>query len=522
MNEKQLLEKVGISIEDWILTPIKVKELVVQQKEKIEQLEQLLKESKIKTDELQEKVNCNSENSHRPPSTDLNKAPVEKKKKRKKRTRGGQKGHKGHSRVLYPTSECSLVRDHIPQICSGCGEELSGLDRTPYRHQVVDIPPIELKIEEHRLHQLSCHHCGEKTRAQLPSDVEKSGYSATVVALVSVMSGVYRHSHRMIENAMSDFFGVKMSLGTVNRMRKEASAALSSMVDEAKCYIQSAENVCADETGFQQGNSDGKNPEKKKAWLWVAVTSLISFFQVTLSRSTESAMDLLGENFGGFLSSDRYASYNWVDINRRQLCWAHLKRDFLKISERSGVSRQIGRDLLAQEKKLFRLWRKVRDGTLERNIFQSKVRKIRCRLMEIISEGASYEIKAKEKTPLSKTVRTCRQLMKVEPALWLFVEVEGLEPTNNAAERKIRPAVLWKRTSFGSQSEEGSIFMARILTVVTSLRSQNRNVLKFMVEAIKASRQGSCPPSLLPIERSRSGAARSHFNSKDESTTLAA
>jgi len=207
--------------------------------------------------------------------------------------------------------------------------------------------------------------------------------------------------------------------------------------------------------------------------------------------------------------------YNWVDVERRQLCWAHLVREFTKISERSGVSRQRGRDLLAQEKKLFRLWQKVRDGTFEREEFKSKVTKIRERLLQIILEGANYEIRKKEKTPLSKTVRTCRQLLKVEPALWLFVEVEGLEPTNNAAERAIRPAVLWKRTSFGSQSEAGSIFMARMLTVVTSLRSQNRNVLKFMVETIKASRQGTCPPSLLPTHRS-------HFNSNDESTTLAA
>jgi hypothetical protein len=304
----------------------------------------------------------------------------------------------------------------------------------------------------------------------------------------------------MVVSAMSDLFGIRMSLGTVNRLRREASEAVSGAVEEALAYIQSAPIVGADETGFKQGNADGQNPHQKRAWLWVAVTPLVTFFQVMLSRSTAAAQSLLGENFGGILNSDRYNAYNWVDVAQRQLCWAHLKREFTKISERNGVSRQLGRDLLAQQKKLFRLWQRVRDGTLSRREFQLLVSPIQARVKHLLEQGAAYQIGPKEKTPLAKTVRTCRQLLKVEPALWLFVTVEGLEPTNNAAERAIRPAVLWRRTSFGAQSESGSVFVARMLTVVTSLRSQNRNVLSFMTETIRASRKGSASPSLLPQE----------------------
>ncbi len=293
----------------------------------------------------------NSENSHSPPASD---APNFEKKKPKKPTgkkRGGQPGHAGHSRPLYPVEECDSVTDHYPQTCAGCGEGLKGFDPNPYRHQVVDIPPIQLHIEEHRLHQLTCQHCGEKTRAVLPKEVESSGYSERVVAIVSVLSGMYRHSHRMVVAALWDLFGVKMSLGTVNRLRKEASAAVSEPVEKAKAYVQSAPMVAADETGFGQGNADGQNPQNQRAWLWVAVTPLVTFFQVMLSRSTAAAQSLLGKNFGGILNSDRYNAYNWVDVAQRQLCWAHLKREFTKISERSGVSRQLGRDLLAQQKK---------------------------------------------------------------------------------------------------------------------------------------------------------------------------
>ncbi|REJ54581.1 MAG: hypothetical protein DWQ51_06485 [Microcystis wesenbergii TW10] len=166
---------------------------------------------------------------------------------------------------------------------------MKGFDPNPYRHQVVEIPPIQLHIEEHRRQQLTCLHCGEKTRAALPETVEEFGYGTRVVAIVSVLSGMYRHSHWMVVSAMSDLFGVKMSLGTVNRLRREGSEAVSEPVEEAKAYIQSAPIVGADETGFGQGNTDGQNCQQKRAWLWVAVTPLVSFFPVMLSRSTAAA-----------------------------------------------------------------------------------------------------------------------------------------------------------------------------------------------------------------------------------------
>ncbi len=489
MDEKHLLATAGIDSDDWEKTPVSVRKLVVQLGLKIEQLEQHLQELQGSKEQLEEKVNRNSQNSHTSPALDPPNLQKRKKKKPTGKKRGGQPGHPGHSRFLYPVEECARVTDYYPQTCSCCGEQLTGSDSNPYRHQVVEIPPIQLHIEEHRLHQLVCSDCGQKTRAALPAEVEASGYTERVVAIVSLLSGMYRHSHRMVVAALSDFFGVKMSVGSVNRLRTEASIAVAMPVTEAQAYVQQQSIVGADETGFRQGNADGNNSLKKKAWLWVAVTPLVSFFQVMLSRSTAAAQALLGQNFGGLLNCDRYGAYNWLDVTQRQLCWAHLKREFTKISERSGVSRQLGRDLLAQQKKLFRLRQRVRDGTLSRREFQSLVSPLRAKVRSLLEQGANYQIGSREKTPLAKTVRTCRQLLKVEPALWLFVTVSGLEPTNNAAERAIRPAVLWRRTSFGSQSSAGSVFVARMLTVVTTLRSQNRNVLEYMTVASRLRRR---------------------------------
>jgi transposase len=498
MEERLVNYVEQIPPEDWGKTPISVKKLVVEMAQQIKEQEKKLTEVLTVQEQLLEKVNQTSKNSSLSPSSDP--PGVEKKQtvKKSSKKRGGQPGHKGSGRELYPIEDCSSIIEHHPPYCSSCGEVLSGLDTKPYRHQIVEIPPISPIVVEHRLHQLTCSSCGTKTRATLPEDVNPTGYGVRVVALVALLSGVYRNSQRMVQSAMLEVFGISLSLGTVNKLRLEASNAVESCVDEAKLYIQKAEVVGADETSFNQGNIDGSNPSQRKAWLWVAVTPLVTFFEIALTRCTQGAKNLLGENFGGILNSDRHGAYNWVDLDRRQLCWAHLRREFIKISERPGVSAEWGMALVKQQEKLFELWHRVRDGTLSRHDFGKFVLDIRSSIKAILTEADSYSIGTREKTPLAKTVRTCRQLLKVESAMWLFVATVGVEPTNNAAERAIRPAVIWRRTSFGSQTQAGSNFVARMLTVVTTLKSQKRNVLQFMTKAVVAARGGTTPPSLLP------------------------
>jgi len=204
------------------------------------------------------------------------------------------------------------VIEHHPTICLRCGESLRGEDENPLRHQVVELPPIEPIVVEHRLHQLTCTQCGTKTRATLPHDVNPSGYGASVVAMVALLSGMYRNSQRMVQSGMANLFGISMSLGSVNKLRLEASNAVANCVYEAKQYVQQQACVGADETGFHQGNIDGCNPEERQAWLWVAVTPLVTFFEMALTRCTQAAQHLLDENFAGILNSDRYGAYNWV------------------------------------------------------------------------------------------------------------------------------------------------------------------------------------------------------------------
>jgi transposase len=227
------------------------------------------------------------------------------------------------------------------------------------------------------------------------------------------------------------------------------------------------------------------------------VTTWVTVFQIHLSRGQAAAKALLGE-FAGYLITDRWTGYGGWPLDRRQLCWAHLIREFRKIAERGGESPAIGEGLLEQARQLFKWWHRVRDGTVPRSEFMATVVAIRAEVQRWLAQGAAYQPARGEQSARARTARTCRALLKVEEALWLFVKVEGIEPTNNAAERALRPAVIWRRTSLGTQSTPGSQFVARMLTVTLTLRAQQRPVLEYLTSACQAARQGLPAPSLLP------------------------
>lgn len=487
-----------IADDDWQRTPPRVQECLRDVTQRLAEVEQRLAALEEDNRRLRERLANNSGNSSQPPSADPPGVVVRLGKPATGRKRGGQAGHDGSRRTLVPVEQCQKVVDHSPRYCRGCGGALVGEDPEPYRHQVVEMPPLTPSVEEHRWQQLTCAACGTATRARLPGEVSPSGYGPRVVAIVAVLSGLYRLRERMAQRAMQDVFGVAMALGTVNTLRQEASAAVAAPVEEACASVTQQPVVHGDETGFVQGNADGRNPTQRTAWLWVAVTPWVTVFRVSLSRGQDAARALLGEAFAGLLVSDRWQGYTWVPLYARQLCWAHLKRDCTKIAERGGASGRIGEALLEQERRLFAYWHRVRDGTLQRSSFKTYAGKIRRQVKGLLEDGAASQPKRGEKSARALTARTCREVLTLEPAMWLFVSVEGVEPTNHAAERAIRPAVLWRRTSVGAQSADGSAFVARMLTVVMTVRSQAGNVLDSLTQACRAAREGQPAPSLLP------------------------
>ena len=497
--EKPVSELIeSISQEEWAQVPDSVCKLIEELVRRIDNIEQNMAALRGENELLKEQVARTSANSSQPPSKNrLDFKPNRKEISGKKR--GGQIGHIGHERKLYPVEMCQEVIDHYPEKCSKCGSQVKESNSQIYRHQVVEVPPVKPIVIEHRFHQMTCTCCGKENQAPLMAEIiGKGGYGSRVAAYIGLFSSQYRQSYRQIERIMQAVFGIHMSLGTIKNLRTEVSEAVRDAVTGAQEYVQQQPTVAVDETGFKQRNGDGQNAAKTSGWLWVVVTPLIISFQVILSRATTAAQTVLGETFTGFITSDRCPAYNWVDVSHRQLCWAHLKRDFIQISERVGASAEIGAALLVQEKLLFNLWHQFRNEQLTRSQLIQSVKPIQAEFSSILLEAAELHIDPQEKTPLAKTVRTCRNLLKLEVAFWLFVSEDGVEPTNNAAERAIRPAVIWRRTSFGSDSLAGSEFVSRLLTVVSSLNLQERNILDFLTESILAARSGQIPPSLLP------------------------
>jgi transposase len=380
-----------------------------------------------------------------------------------------------------PAEEVDEIQDHKPTECQGCGKRLKGADPSPLRHQVTEIPPIKPIVVEHRLHSLGCP-CGQRTRAELPKGVPSGAFGSRLQALVGLFTGGYRISKRNTVQLLSDCFGVDISLGSIKRLENDLSAALAAPVEEAKEYVRSQPVVGMDETSWRQ--------KKKKAWLWTAVTSWVTVFVIRLSRASKVAKELVGEDYKGRVVTDRYSAYSWFPASRHQFCWAHLKRDFQKLVEAGGELGDIGEALQVFREQLFIWWRRVRDGTLKRSTFQRYVRGLREDLCDMLREGAACTDE--------KLAGMCEKILKHEESLWTFVYVEGVEPTNNDSERALRHAVIWRKTSFGTQSDAGTTFVERILTTVGSLRLQKRNVLDFLTATCAAALKEEAGPSLLP------------------------
>lgn len=475
--------------EVWERTPSEAQAYIRALEARVEALEVMVQALHEHNRTLQEQLHQTSRNSSRPPSSD---PPQHERPRgpRSKRRRGGQPGHPGSTRTLIPVEEVDEVVVLKPEQCTHCHAPLRGDDPQPWRHQVIELPPIKPVVTEYQWHQLVCAACGAVTRAPWPAGVPSGTYGPRVQATVALYTGSYRLSKRTTQQMMDDVFGVPLSVGTISQLEQATTAAVGTPVEEARTYVHAQAVAHLDETRWRQG--------AKQAWLWVAVTTWVTVFVVRLSRGGDIARALLGKTFAGILVTDRYSAYNWYPVRWRQICWAHLLRDFEAMRDRGGGSEEIGNALLAQAHQMFTWWHRVREGTLKRSTFRSYMTPLRREVERLLEAGS--------RCGEPKTAGTCRDILKRREALWTFVQVDGVEPTNNTAERALRPGVLWRKGSFGTQSEEGSRFVESMMTVVATLKQQQRNVLEYLTEACEAALRGEAAPSLLPLSDQKSQA----------------
>jgi transposase len=467
----------------WDQVPATIQDYIQALEARVAALEQTVQRLEEMGRHLTEQVQQNSRTSSRPPSSD----PPEALGKRPRRgptgrRPGGQAGHEGHARALVPVEEVDVVVPVKPERCRRCQHPLQGADLQPQRHQVTEIPPVKPVVTEYQLHQLVCPACGEATRAALPPGVPMGGFGPRLQATTALCTGGYHLSKRTTQALLEDFFGVAIGLGTIAHLAQATTQAVATPVAEARAYVQTQPAAYADETGWRQGH--------QRAWLWTVVTAWVTVFVVRRSRSGQVAQELLGERFWGWLVTDRWSAYAWYPTWRRQLCWAHLLRDLEAMIARGGHSQEIGEALQAQARKMFHWWHRVRDGTLTQASFRTDMQPVRQEGERLLEVGQTCGV--------PKTEGTCREIFKLRQALWTFVRHAGVEPTNNAAERAIRPGVLWRKGSFGTQSADGSRFVEAMMTVVATLKQQHRNVLDYLMVACQAALCGEPAPSLLP------------------------
>ena len=449
----------------------------------VEYYEQRLAQLESRVKDLENRLKLNSTNSSKPPSSDpigLKRTPPSPPSKKK---RGGQPGHPKAHRALVPPEKVRDTINCIPISCRRCGHELSGEDPEPLIHQVAELPRIEPIVDEYRLHRLVCPDCGEKTCGVLPEGVPIGRFSPYLQAMLAMLAGAYRLSKRQIQQVSADMLGLKISTGMISKLERQSAAALEAPYNELATSVHQADAVNIDETSWRE--------DRRKRWLWVTVTRLATVFTIARNRSGEIAVALLGSRDGQVVSSDRFSAYEWIMASWRQVCWSHLRRDFQAMIDRVDEGEPVGRRLLSLSNRLFHNWHRVRDGTLDWGGFQGRMTRLRPEVKQALEEGS--------RCSCAKTAATCFEILKVEEGLWAFTRVRGIDPTNNAAERALRHAVIWRRISGGTDSVKGSRFVERMLTVVATCRQQGGNVLDYLTSCFEASRCGQDIPSLLPV-----------------------
>jgi transposase len=433
--------------------------------------------------DLEARLGQNATNSSLPPSANPPAAPKPVVKKPTGRKSGAQPGHEPHLRQRLPAERLTAVVRLLPQQCRSCQAALPpepGLDDPePTWHQVVELPPQLALVTEYQGHARTCRGCGTVTHAAVPAEVRRHAVGPRLAAFLVYLRGAHQVSQRGLEEIVATALDVPLSLGTINHLERQAAAALAPAHAEALAAVRAAPVKHVDETGWKRAGR----------WLWLAASATVAVFVVHARRGAAGLAALLGEASTGILCTDRWAVYDRLPPERRQVCWAHLRRDFQKLVGRGGTAAPIGRSGLRVAKELFACWHRHRDGPADRDRLLDEIAPLARRLDRVLSAG--------QRCADGPAATFCANLLGLWPALWLFSLADGVEPTNNHAERLLRRGVLWRKRSFGSQSADGCRFVERMLTVVQTLRLQGRAALTYLHDAIAAHRAGQAPPKLL-------------------------
>jgi transposase len=439
----------------------------------------------VRVAELERRLSRNSRNSSLPPSHDPPSAPPRPKQPASGRKRGGQLGHEGNHRPLLPAERVDAIVEHWPKRCPACAHVFAESERVDAaeraRHQVAELPPIAVRVTEHRLHRLRCPVCAAETRAELPAGVPRSSFGPRLQAAVVTLAVRNRVSRRDTTELARELFGVELATGSVDAIIQRAGEALAGPHTRLEQEIKSAPVVNIDETGWKTAGGNRT--------LWGALSARSAVFRIAAGRHGLEARTLLGERFAGIVCSDRWRGYDYLDPSQRQLCWAHLLRDFTAHTEGMAEQQRFGNDGLQIARDLFAAWDSYQ-ADRDHARLQAQIAPLQGKLRALLEHAARQSPRTKYHRVFAKS------LLKRWPALWTFAHTDGVEPTNNHVERGLRGAVIYRKLSLGSQSDQGERTIERLLSASVTCRLQQRSLFAYLAEVLTATIRGDPTPAL--------------------------
>jgi transposase len=468
-------------------------ELAQRFEELAERSERQIGRLQTRVDRLEEELRKNSRNSSKPPSSDPPKTRQERRAEARakakellggERQAGAQSGHRGAGRKLAPEDQVDEIVEHYPDSCGHCGHGFASSERRPSsrfgRHQVAELPPIAVRLTEHRTHRLRCPECEAKTTAEIPAGIAGSAFGPRAQAAAATLSARNRVSRRDMAELAGDLFGLKISVGTVDAICQRASAALEDPHERLSASVLSAPALNVDETGWRTAG--------ERRTLWTATTPEAAIFRVAEDRHRDRLEELIGD-YAGIVCSDRWWAYDYLDPECRQACWQHLWRDFTRHSEGLAEQKAFGETGLELTGRLFSVWHAFGEHG-DRDRLKREMAPVETKLRALCERAG----RKSKRTRLHRVF--ANNLLKIWPALWTFVSVEGLEPTNNAAERSLRGPVIHRKLSHGTRSEDGERFVERALSASVTCRLQGRSLFAYLAELLTARSRGQPLPSL--------------------------
>lgn len=433
--------------------------------------------------QLERRLNRSSRNSSQPPSVDLPGAPPRRGKDPSGRKQGAQDGHEGRGRELLPMSAVDDVVVHWPASCD-CGHQFSEGELAaigdPVRHQVEELPRLAVTVTEHQCPRVRCPGCGRRTRAALPAGVAGSAFGPRFHAAVAVLSVRNRVSRRDVVELCEQLFGARISSGTVDAILARVADALVEPDEDLLQRVRGAKALNVDETGWRTAG--------ERRALWGAFTDRHAVLRVRDSRHQDHARELLADTTA-IVTSDRWWAYGHLPARRRQICWAHLRRDFKAHADGLAAEKEFGETGLRVCEELFWSW-EIFQHTGDRAELGRRIRALRREFKAILRSYSGKQARYRY------TRGMARNLLKVWPALWTFADRRGVEPTNNHAERALRGSVIYRKLSLGTQSTDGERRIERLLSVHTTCRLQRRPLHDYLVDALTAHSRGDPVPLL--------------------------